>query len=330
MTKAGSMERVILFRASGSREIGTGHIRRCGAIACEARKNGWLAILVLDSEELEWCTHNLLLDSFSDTISPYSAIKRYSAVDLVVLDSYILDEHDSIFTIPATGIVAIQDQDTPSYPVTFTLNQTLPTRTFKFMGKNKDLSAPVVDSKFFAIRRRRLLLRKKRQVKIVISGGGSDLTNYCQNIADILMKTSSDLLVTCFTHIPLTGVDSRFTQLVPGPRYLDALRDADLVFSGSGTSVWELLTCRIPFGFARVASNQSSNYSILAKKKFGVAVGVFDNGNWQLDENAVLKLVNSHWLRTLVTIRMHTRFRPISVSSIFRTMVRHGSGDDKF
>lgn len=313
------MSKTLLLRSSGSPTIGTGHLRRCRAISLEALRRGWATVLVVDELEVEWVSNSFASDSFSTIVDPMVAARMYGSCDLIVLDSYNLQLTDPIFEIACPKVVSISDNETPEYPVNFSVDQDFPRIKPVKVGNVVHISAPIVSSEFTEARRT-ISLGNRAKTKIVITGGGHDLTNYCQAISNCLVRINLDFSAVCFSSLPLVSLDSRFIRHHPGPEYLHAMRSADLVFSASGTSIWELLSARVPFGFGLAARNQTQNYAMLTRKKIGFPVGIFDGHMWNLDEHAINRSVLSRNVRRLMTLKMQLKYKPIPIADIFSLM----------
>ena len=308
--------KLILFRASGSDEIGTGHIRRCRAISLEASRKGWNTVLVVDWGQVEWAQNKFVAEEFTRIVDPDTALNDYPASRIVILDSYILNDTDPIFRIKTQKTFSITDVDAPKYQNVVEIFQGFPIKRFRPEAKSGILG-PIVSSEFHDIHQSPFRRESRSVIQIVITAGGNDGTNFCQELCELLADINKPMKVICMTRQELISLDERFSQIAPGPILMEKLKVADLVFSTAGTTVWELLVAGIPFGHGLAYDNQRGNYESLTSRKLGVPIGVFENDSWKFDRRAINSLVSSNLYRRRSRLRIAINYKPILISNLF-------------
>jgi spore coat polysaccharide biosynthesis predicted glycosyltransferase SpsG len=185
------------------------------------------------------------------------------------------------------------------------------------------ISGPVVSSEFHEIHQSPFRRESKSVIQIVITAGGFDGTNFCQELCELLSDIDKPMKVICMTRRELISLDERFSQISPGPIFMEKLKLADLVFSTAGTTVWELLVAGIPFGHGLAFDNQRGNYELLTSKKLGVPIGIFESDSWKFDRKAIDLLVSSKVYRRRSRLRIAFKFKPVLISNLFSNIENH-------
>jgi spore coat polysaccharide biosynthesis predicted glycosyltransferase SpsG len=73
--------------------------------------------------------------------------------------------------------------------------------------------------------------------------------------------------------------------------------DADLAFTTASTTGLEFIAREIACGVACVVDNQKQYYKVLVENEVVYPIGTFKDSTWELDESAILRLLESQELR---------------------------------
>ena len=108
-----------------------------------------------------------------------------------------------------------------------------------------------------------------------------EAANLTPSVIDPKIVAKSDGEFSCkyFGNVTLKNLDTRFRKLCYGKEFDQILIDADLAITASGTTVWDLLARKIPFGIACVASNQIGNFNYVVKNSLAAPIGKINNKN---------------------------------------------------
>ena len=297
-----------VIRADASAKIGAGHVMRVCAIAEELIARGQEVIFVGESKSLPWVLERVRGLGFSEIYEYTEEFQPDSKSDILILDSYEIDPFD-VFLLRENWlrIVSIVDDATPGifadlyiHPGSGTKwRPPTSTRHFQFLS----------GIEFIPIRKTLQTVRLRRQtsskaeLRILVIGGGSDSFDFCGALGSKLHKLTEQFSVTLFvqpnTSLPL---DQRFTTIIIGAKIEKFLSDADLIFTTAGTSSWEFLSCGFPVGLACAVDNQVANYQYQTGERLAIGIGKTNyNGDWELDANAIQKLVANAEIRAEIS-----------------------------
>jgi spore coat polysaccharide biosynthesis predicted glycosyltransferase SpsG len=93
-------------------------------------------------------------------------------------------------------------------------------------------------------------------------------------------------------------LDSRFTQVKVGPGLESELAKADLIFTLSGTSSWDFLSCGYPLGIALGFENQRDNYNFQISNGIAVDIGYRKvDGEFKFQTENIKGLISNSQLR---------------------------------
>ena len=288
-----------VFRADASPEIGTGHIMRCLAIAEALSELGQEVALVGSISDVPWLTQLIKRTVFKSENDPSNF--RRSKNDVLVIDSYTLDVNDDFITDDNwVARACLVDGSTPQY-VSDAYFNLAPKQTW-FPNKRNETSQIYFGTEYIPVRSRRLSRKKERLsdegvCKIVCVAGGSDPTKLAASFRAALAGLSNEFEALIFTNNALIP-ERRMSFRPIGPDFQIALDEADIVLTAAGSTVWELVERRTPFGIACAADNQRENYTFLSGCGLSVPLGEYSTENgWNLDAHAISKLISDRALR---------------------------------
>ena len=288
-----------VFRADASPETGTGHIMRCLAIAEALSELGQEVALVGSISDVPWLTQLIKHSVFKSENDPSNF--RRSKNGVLVIDSYTIDVNDDFITGDNwVARACLVDGSTPQY-VSDAYFNLAPKQTW-FPNKENKTAQIYFGPEYIPVRNRRLspkkeLLRDDGMCKIVCVAGGSDPTSLAVAFRDTLAELSNEFEAIIFTNLALIP-ERRMSFRPIGPDFQIVLDEADLVLTAAGSTVWELVERRTPFGIACAADNQRENYSFLSECGLSVPLGEFSvEYGWDLDANAINELISDRAFR---------------------------------
>lgn len=299
-----------VIRANGSAEIGVGHVMRSCAIAEELIDGGQEVVFVGEIWSIPWVQARVSELGFSNIYEHLNEFQPNPKTDMLILDSYEIDPLDLFLRQELwRGIVAIVDGATPQvfadlyiHPGTDTSwNPPSLARHIKFLSGINYIPIRRAIQTF----KLELEPSSKAELKILVIGGGSDFLDFCGAIGNKLHKLPEQFSATFFAG-PKTSLppDVRFTIVTIGAKIENFLNDVDLIFTTAGTSSWEFLSCGFPIGLACAVDNQVANYQYQTKEHLAIGIGKTNNdGNWDLDINAIQKLVENSEFRSELSAR---------------------------
>jgi spore coat polysaccharide biosynthesis predicted glycosyltransferase SpsG len=285
-----------VYRADASPEIGAGHVMRISALAEESILRGIETVFIGKIENLPWVNSRLKNMNFSSRLSKQEKFNNNST-DILIVDSYKITNQDQIFIEKNWfKVVTIFDEYTPDYRSDLRIHSGLKE---KWTGANytKTLSGP----KFIPIRKSITQNIKKiesQPVKIIISGGASDANGFTSAMTECLRGVESPFHAYVLNRNSKIHDDERFTYLKMGAAFDSIIREADLVFTLAGTSVFEFLAAGLPVAVACSVENQLSNYYRLGDNHIALPIGMFDRTIWKFDHGAVLNIMGSREVRS--------------------------------
>jgi len=286
-----------VFRADASPAMGAGHVMRTLSIAEALCELSFEVALVGSIIEVPWLSRLIRDSVFGSISSPVGFKPTYE--DVLIIDSYNLPVTDKLITETTWKARAcLVDRITPQYVADVYFN-TAPIQTW--FQNTMRASVPI----FFGIEyipvRQSFDAKiskdyKSPQIcKVICVAGGSDPTNLAASFRKVLIGLDDEFDATIFTNEYLKN--ERKIAIRPiGPDFHEELQLADLVLTAAGTTVWELLQRRIPFGVACAAQNQRDNYSYLTKHNLALPLGEYSS-DWILDINAIRDLILDSNLR---------------------------------
>jgi len=285
----------IILRADASLSNGTGHVMRSLAILEECKARKLELVFIGKIEDANWLTTKIMDFGFTEILESENYFTPNPKTDILILDSYTIPaDNPFIVSQDWKKIVVLCDELTPNYQADLYIHPGLVANWFKF-PKRKILFGPNY------IPLRQTISKKKKlgpSLKVIIVGGGTNPEFFVENIAEILSRSSAKFDVTCFTaNEPRVRLDARFTRLPIGADLDFYANDADLAFTTASTTGLEFIAREIACGVACVVDNQKQYYKVLVENEVVHPIGTFKDSTWELDEPAILRLLESQELR---------------------------------
>jgi len=298
-----------VFRADASMEKGTGHIIRCMAIAEALNELGEKSVLVGEVGGIEWLEQQLAESVFAGNVLQEKDYAANSA-DLLILDSYTIEPNSTFIQRDNwRARASLVDAATPQYEADAYFNLS-PVQTWepKAVRENSRLFWGI---DYMPVRKIHFLdsptdnrHSKDSGLEVLLVGGGTDPTHFVQSLSDIISLIPGSLHICAFTS-QLNIRDGRFEVLPIGNKFAEKVSSADVVFSTSGTTVWEMLARKKVLAIGLAASNQKDNFEYLTRSRLSIGIGEYWESKWQFDVEAIRNLLLNYNLRDELKNRVH-------------------------
>ena len=275
--------KVLLLRADGSTQIGTGHLMRCLALGQAWREAGGEVLFITACRE-EGLLHRLSDEGFSvhPLKNPYpheedlkvtgSCLNQHLGAWLV-LDGYHFDGlyHQRVKAVGARLMVIDDMAHLPHYAVDIILNQNIHGPELSYSAGPE---TRLIGGTSYALLRREFLPWQewKREFpelarKILVTLGGADPENITRKVIQGLKKFPLRPLEVSVVVGPanphLKDIEEELSSASFSYRLLQSANDmpclmawADVAVSAAGSTVWELAFMGLPALLLVVAKNQ--------------------------------------------------------------------------
>jgi spore coat polysaccharide biosynthesis predicted glycosyltransferase SpsG len=282
---------------------------RLSAIAEELIARGEKVTFIGHVAALPWLASRINSQGFSQILQSSTEYLPDPATDVLILDSYTLSvDDDFIKSSNWKGIVTISDAMTPPYKASMIFRP----------GISKD-RGPDLDIKYFSgpnyIPFRKSIKKFEKSpsnfevLEILVVGGGSDPFEFTKAICLALRSIQGNFQVRIFTkNLLLAELDTRFTVFEIGPELDVYATSAELVFTTASTASLEFIAREVAVGIGCATDNQEEYYESLASAGVAVPIGIFSNGEWNLDEHKIAEMVHSAQLREAIMQRASGSF----------------------
>jgi spore coat polysaccharide biosynthesis predicted glycosyltransferase SpsG len=270
----------IAFRCDVGPTVGVGHVMRSLALAEEFADRGIRVVFVCDAASVPWTAAQIETRGFDlaeavDGVADHVRLFASLGVGGVVFDSYRLPA-EVYRGVREIGLptLALVDNELRGAEADLLLDQNIGSET-------DDLALPTGSDRLgglrYALLREDILrlrpvvppeARETNAPRVLAVLGGTDAHGAAPVVADALVRTGRPFQAILITREDLfetvrsipTAEDQRIQAVGPLDRFPELVRDADLVVSASGSSVWELLSLGAPAALLRVADNQKVSY----------------------------------------------------------------------
>lgn len=309
----------MLIRADATRDIGTGHVMRCLALACSWKKQGG---------EIAWVTHcdtKKILERIKQNSSKVYELSRYSSSeetidiigeespDCIVLDGYQFDtEYQKGISECGIKLLVIDDYaHLDKYYADIILNQNFGADKFKYnaLPQTKFLFGTdyvMLRSEFFNYRGYKKEIKNKAE-NILVTMGGADAENHTSKMLDALNLVDVSLCIK----VPIGANNPHLNSVKAiadkSKHNIDIIYDsqdmpalmqwADVAISAGGTTTWELLFMGVPSVLCITTDNQEDIVNSLNREGMVMSLGWIVQNNY-LDIVSILqKLIANKSLR---------------------------------
>ena len=276
---------------------GVGHVMRSLAFAEELRGRGVEVVFVCDSHTVAWANDQILARGIAVEPAVWSAAEHVGlfarlGVDAVVFDSY--DLPGEVFTaVRRAGFptMAIVDGDFRGAEADLLVDQNLgaeldrpelPTGTTRLAG----LDYVLLRDEILALRPEEPPAPRQSVVpKVFAFFGGTDAYGAGPYVVQALAATGvpfeatvvapGEDLAEAIASVPLQA-QQHVEVIGPTSRLAQAVLEADVVVSASGTSTWELLCLGATAGLVCVVDNQELGYERAVGTGAAAGVGTLE------------------------------------------------------
>ncbi len=290
-----------VIRADASLETGAGHVMRSSAIAEELIKRGLEVVFIGRVSGLPWVHERIACLGFSQILESENDFSSDEKSDILILDSYDIPI-DAEFIQPKfwRKIVGIVDDLSPRYRTDLLINPGLDS---SFLSGSL---VPVLSgAKYIPLRKsikkveNALIIDPNTGLNIVITGGGSDPSNFCGEVARVLGAIDEKFVARIFSNSQIPNFGSHEFRVLPIGENFDAEIDsANLVLTTASTSSLESIAREIPTGIGCAVENQALGYKTLSDLGVAMPIGVMNSSRqWQFDIEAIHELISSAELR---------------------------------
>ena len=312
-----------VLRSDASLEQGSGHVLRSLAIFEELKSRGHEIVFVGKITSLSWVEEKIGQAGFKDVFEEENDFLHNSLNDVLVLDSYEIDPNSPfIDKLKWHRIITIVDDFTPAYSSDLIIRPSIQAVTGDLTG-SKVLSG----LKYFPLRNE---IRKTNAdsdasflFRVIVVGGGTDFKNFASAVSKVLRKSSIKMSVTFVTkNDAILGLDHRFKVIPPGLEVEKIISKTNLAFTTASTSAIEFIAREIPIGIACAVPNQEDYFQVLPNLGLAVQIGSFKHDYWDLDEEAILDLLENHSRQAAMRKQMKSMFDLNSTSRIVDEIIK--------
>lgn len=291
---------MVIFRADGSAQIGSGHIMRCLSIAdAFKRKNIDCEFVLADKsfqpliEDRGYFVHVLETD-YRDMDSEWDCLQKVMATycpELVIVDSYFVTKSYLQRLKDQFRLAYIDDLAAFAYPVDVLLNYNAygPELDYKKLYNDEETACPqlLLGVTYAPLREMFRNVPKHEQKEtvenVLVSTGGSDLLHLALTMAVAVAEQGSVFKY----HFLVGAMNEDYEQIkavATNNKYIHAhhnvkdmkllISSCDLVVSAAGSTMYEICACGVPIITYALADNQL--LGIEAFEKLGLAVSCGD------------------------------------------------------
>ncbi len=290
------------FYANASRVSGSGHVMRMYALAEEAKARNVTTVLIGHIDGIPWLTQQKLKEVFDYILNDPNLLNSEITNSVLFWDAY----HDpncssGILKLPFAKKILIADAATPVQhaDTVILLEPSEAWQTFVLQESITCLSG----RSYLPIRKSHRVTENFSEIstnatlKILILAGGVDFNSFVVPLATYIAKEFTKVEITAITsHIPNVKMDNLYF-VAPTDRIDSMFDSADLVLTSAGTTIFEVLSRRIPSGFVVTVANQYSNREFLNSEKLSIEIGQYADGSFQIHQDNLSKLINDYEFR---------------------------------
>jgi len=269
---------------------------RSSSIAEEMISRGLHTIFVGEISDMPWLANRIENLGFAEIHKNSKDFKSRAKSDILILDSYELPiEDEFIQTENWKSVINIFDNSTPNYRCQMRIHPGL-----EDDWKQLPNIFTLAGVRYIPLRSG--LHKQKKEIvgplQIVITGGGSDSNNFVEAILGVLSESEEDFQASIFTNHPFLPIlDNRFQIRSLGVEFDVAVSKTDLAFTTASTTCLEFLATGSAIGIGCSVQNQKSNYLKLGELEIACLVGIYLNGSWEINKDAILEIVSSKNMR---------------------------------
>lgn len=269
---------MILFRADGNPQVGSGHIMRCLSLADAFRDMGQAVIFatadnsfqdIIRKRGYECVVLHTQYDAMEDELSVLIPLLQKLHPSCILLDSYFVTPGYMAAVRNETPLVYIDDQNAFDYPADLVVNYMLYGGKLNYPQNKQYLLGPkyaLLRKEFQNVPRHQLQEHVKN---VLLSTGGADSEHVALRCAQYLRERPADGITY---HVVLGAMNQDVAEIegltdgcahivlhrnVPDMRSL--MLQCDAAISAGGTTLFELCACGVPTVTYVLADNQIMN-----------------------------------------------------------------------
>lgn len=314
---------MIYIRTDANKEIATGHVMRCMAIAKQIEKLGEPCTFICADEHAKElienngfqfvCLHTNW-NQLEEELDVLTAFLKEKKAEVILVDSYLVTENYLRTLNSSTKVVYIDDIHQFIYPVHTVINYGIQYKEFHYPLKSGNY---LLGCKYIPLReefQNRKPARRAEVRDILITTGGTDPYNIAGRLIKALdFGTYQIHVVSGRLNIHekelLTLAQTRENVFVytDVERMSERMLSCDVAISAAGTTLYELCACGVPTISFSFADNQVSGAKELMKQGIIDYAGDLRTGIKaciQMIETKLMELKNSCLLREERTNKM--------------------------
>ncbi len=275
----------------GGRGIGFGHATRCLSIARQLKRKGVrLRFIVNEDAALKDVLHGEDIRTYA--LGPAAVVeilKEVEGFDFVLVDSYLLNEHNYQKIFSAVRHCAyLDDNQRIVYPPGIVVNGSIYASNLSY--PHEPGRSYLLGPKFIPLREEFVEVKprvvKERVQKILVTFGGDDAQKMTAKVRDFLLAEYTDVSLDIVIGKAFRNYDDLKRQTTARVTYhhditvekiLDLMNSADLAISAGGQTLHELARTGTPTIGICVADNQLRNLKGWQNQSFLKFAGCYND-----------------------------------------------------
>ena len=299
------MIKAIYFHANASKNEGSGHLMRMYALAEEARSRNIDTYLIGKVSDVPWITQEFLNQVFVGVLSDPANVSQELSESVLVWDSYRpKEETQEILSLLFSKKFLIADAVTPTQDADGVILLEASDGWGAFLSEYK---IPYLEGReFVPIRKshqmgsRFNLSGTSNSLRILIFSGGVDFNSFVSPLSHFILSNFPLVSLLTITDTNQLVESHRLTQIRATRDFDQILDESDVVITSASSSIYEVLSRRIPSGFVVTAPNQLSNRAFLLGENLSLEIGVYQEEEFTVSEAALRKLLTDSKSRRLL------------------------------
>lgn len=318
------------IRCDVGQGVGVGHLMRSLALSEAFQRANWSVEVAADTTTVPLARQRLEAANVASVGIPRSSADHGrwiadSALDAVILDSYLLAPEASRAMLEIAPVLTFIDGSTRGQSASMYLDQNFgsessawPPAGEAFAAKTPRLAGP----RFTILSDELLALRpdapetQSNSPRLLVALGGTDALGLTPLLVQAIALANVQVDVTVISTAGARSfprfetVDARFEYREPTNDFPDLLAHASAVIFAAGSSLWEAASLGKPVAALAVAPNQSETYRRLAGEE--MIYGLGDTTAMTLDPHDLSNSIRSF----LSDVGLRTRLAESSFSLI--------------
>lgn len=290
------MKTHIYFYAEASKQIGTGHVQRCLALAQALRTHGARCTFLI-REQTDDLTAQLIQPMFPLYVSPPDSLPGKGIPEpsssILIVDSYEISA-DALLQMKKTGLSLVVIDDfarLPFYPCDLIINQNLFADTLSYPAYEQ---TRVLRGPQYALLRPEFILRRQSLQRtypvtarrMLVTMGGADphqgtfrVLRAIHQLDDSLKEQTRTIVILGkgFTHRDITSGSFHLPKNAQLVHHTDRMStwmaSADLAVCAGGSTVYELAALGVPSLILAITDHQTAVGESLQKRGAAVYLG---------------------------------------------------------